>query len=113
MVRTTDKHAKDYIRARVRKLDGTCFNDVKGMKYLKGDKEHRYTAADFKYDMKHGYLEYVHMGFEIKLPQHHTDPTLLHHANHECDTTYDSAMLLSTGAKPLSCTEMLEHPDQE
>ena len=77
----------------------------------KGDKEHRYTAADFKYDMKHGYLEYVHMGFEVKLPQHHTDPLLLRQANRECDAAYDSAMLLSTGAEPLSHAEMLEHPD--
>ena len=51
-VRATDKHAKEYIRARMRKVDGMCFDDVKGMKYLKGDKEHRYTAADFKYDMR-------------------------------------------------------------
>ena len=81
------------------------------MKYLKGDKEHQYTAADFKYDLQHGYIEYVHMGYEVKLPQCYTDPLLLQQAHHECDATYDSAMLLSTGAEPLSCKEMLAHPD--
>ena len=83
-----NKHTKDYIHTHMCKLNSKCFDNMKGMKYLKGDKEHQYTATDFKYDMKHRYLEYVHMGFEVKLPQRHTNPILLCQANHECDAAY-------------------------
>ena len=73
----------------------------------------KYRANDFKYDLRHGHIEYACVGYEVKLPERAFDAAA-HKASHaQYNEVLDSAMLISTGSEPLNREDMLLRSDKD